>query len=95
MRSDPCAWRFEFDEITANIEEPSIKKKPCPTLRSDAPRIWRAFFLRMTHELLRKMHALLQNHQSLDPVTEEPKNTVLRNRVATIAGSLGVLHCRR
>jgi len=29
------------------------------------------------------MHALLQGHQSLDPVTEEPKNTVLRNRVAT------------
>jgi 2-pyrone-4,6-dicarboxylate lactonase len=29
------------------------------------------------------LHALLQNHQSLDPVTEEPKNTMLRNRVAT------------
>jgi len=29
------------------------------------------------------MHALLKDHQSLDPVTEEPKNTVLRNRVAT------------
>ena len=29
------------------------------------------------------MHALLQGHQSLDPVTEEPKNTMLRNRVAT------------
>src|SRR6185437_14649530 len=25
----------------------------------------------------------LQAHQSLDPVTEEPKNTMLRNRVAT------------
>ena len=33
--------------------------------------------------LLKKMHTLVQNHQSLDPVTEQPKNTVLRNRVAT------------
>ena len=41
------------------------------------------FFLENNGELLRKMHALLKDHQSLDPVTEEPKNTVLRNRVAT------------
>jgi 2-pyrone-4,6-dicarboxylate lactonase len=41
------------------------------------------FFLENSGELLRKMHALLQGHQSLDPVTEEPKNTMLRNRVAT------------
>jgi len=40
-------------------------------------------FLENDGELLRKMHALLQRHQSLDPVTEEPKNTMLRNRVAT------------
>jgi 2-pyrone-4,6-dicarboxylate lactonase len=40
-------------------------------------------FLENDGELLRKMHALLQGHQSLDPVTEEPKNTMLRNRVAT------------
>jgi 2-pyrone-4,6-dicarboxylate lactonase len=42
-----------------------------------------AFFLENDGELLRRMHALLQSHQSLDPATEEPKNTVLRNRVAT------------
>jgi len=41
------------------------------------------FFLENDGELLRKMHALLKDHQSLDPLTEEPKNTVLRNRVAT------------
>jgi len=41
------------------------------------------FFLENNGELLRKIHALLQGHQSLDPVTEEPKNTMLRNRVAT------------
>jgi 2-pyrone-4,6-dicarboxylate lactonase len=40
-------------------------------------------FLENDGELLRKLHALLQSHQSLDPVTEEPKNTMLRNRVAT------------
>ena len=40
-------------------------------------------FLENDGELLRKLHALLQGHQSLDPVTEEPKNTMLRNRVAT------------
>jgi len=42
-----------------------------------------AYFLESDGELLRKLHALLQDHQSLDPVTEAPKNTVLRNRVAT------------
>jgi len=42
-----------------------------------------AFFLENDGELLRKMHALLKDHQSLDPATEEPKNTMLRNRVAT------------
>jgi 2-pyrone-4,6-dicarboxylate lactonase len=41
------------------------------------------FFLENNGELLRKLHSLLQGHQSLDPVTEEPRNTVLRNRVAT------------
>jgi 2-pyrone-4,6-dicarboxylate lactonase len=41
------------------------------------------FFLENDGELLKSLHALLQNHQSLDPMTEEPKNTVLRNRVAT------------
>jgi len=40
-------------------------------------------FLENDGELLRKLHALLQGHQSLDPITEEPKNTMLRNRVAT------------
>ena len=40
-------------------------------------------FLEKDGELLRKLHALLKDHQSLDPSTEEPKNTVLRNRVAT------------
>jgi 2-pyrone-4,6-dicarboxylate lactonase len=40
-------------------------------------------FLENNAALLRKLHALLQNHQSLDPITEEPKNTMLRNRVAT------------
>src|SRR5215831_6203137 len=41
------------------------------------------FFLENDGELLRKLHDVLKNHKSLDPVTEEPKNTVLRNRVAT------------
>ena len=42
-----------------------------------------ALFLENDGELLRKLHALLKNHESLDPVTEEPKKTVLRGRVAT------------
>jgi 2-pyrone-4,6-dicarboxylate lactonase len=41
------------------------------------------YFLENQGELLRKLHAVLQDHQSLDPVTEMPKNTVLRHRVAT------------
>ena len=41
------------------------------------------YFLENDAELLKKLHDLLKNHQSLDPNTEEPKNTVLRNRVAT------------
>ncbi len=40
-------------------------------------------FLENDGELLRKLHALLQGHHYLDPITEEPKNTMLRNRVAT------------
>src|ERR1700730_16250689 len=40
-------------------------------------------FLENNGELLRKLHSLLKDHQSLDPLTELPKNTVLRNRVAT------------
>ncbi len=40
-------------------------------------------FLENDGELLKALHSLLKDHQSLDPVTEEPKNTVLRNRVAT------------
>jgi 2-pyrone-4,6-dicarboxylate lactonase len=40
-------------------------------------------FLENNAELLKRLHALLKDHQSLDPVTELPKNTVLRHRVAT------------
>ncbi len=42
-----------------------------------------ALFLENDGALLRKLHTLLKNHESLDPVTEEPKKTVLRGRVAT------------
>src|SRR5579871_2155100 len=42
-----------------------------------------SYFLENDAELLKKLHTLLKNHQSLDPATETPKNTVLRNRVAT------------
>jgi hypothetical protein len=45
---------FWFDEITANIEEPSGKKKPCPTLRFDAPKRWRGFFSTITHTFSKK-----------------------------------------
>jgi 2-pyrone-4,6-dicarboxylate lactonase len=54
-----------------------------PNLEVKCSREMERFFLENDGELLRKMHALLKGHQSLDPVTEEPKNTVLRNRVAT------------
>ena len=54
-----------------------------PNLEVRCSKDMESFFLENNGELLKKMHALLQNHQSLDPVTEEPKNTVLRNRVAT------------
>ncbi len=54
-----------------------------PNLEVRCSKNMESFFLENDGELLRKLHALLQGHQSLDPVTEEPKNTVLRNRVAT------------
>jgi 2-pyrone-4,6-dicarboxylate lactonase len=54
-----------------------------PNLEVRCSKNMESFFLENDGELLRKLHALLQSHQSLDPVTEEPKNTVLRNRVAT------------
>src|SRR3954465_2531265 len=54
-----------------------------PNLEVRCSKDMEKFFLENDAELLKAMHALLQNHQSLDPITEEPKNTVLRNRVAT------------
>ena len=54
-----------------------------PNLEVKCSKEMEGYFLENDGELLRKMHALLQGHQSLDPVTEEPKNTMLRNRVAT------------
>jgi 2-pyrone-4,6-dicarboxylate lactonase len=54
-----------------------------PNLEVKCSKDMENFFLENDGELLRKMHALLKDHQSLNPVTEEPKNTVLRNRVAT------------
>jgi 2-pyrone-4,6-dicarboxylate lactonase len=54
-----------------------------PNLEVKCSKELESLFLENDGELLRKLHALLKNHQSLDPVTEEPKNTVLRNRVAT------------
>lgn len=54
-----------------------------PNLEVRCSKDMESFFLENDGELLRKMHALLKDHQSLDPVTEEPKKTVLRNRVAT------------
>jgi 2-pyrone-4,6-dicarboxylate lactonase len=54
-----------------------------PNLEVKCSQDMERFFLENNGELLRKMHALLKDHQSLDPVTEEPRKTVLRNRVAT------------
>jgi len=54
-----------------------------PNLEVKCSKEMQSFFLENNGELLRKLHALLKDHKSLDPVTEEPKNTVLRNRVAT------------
>lgn len=54
-----------------------------PNLEVKCSRDMESYFLENNGELLRKLHALLKDHKSLDPVTEEPKNTVLRNRVAT------------
>ena len=54
-----------------------------PNLEVKCSKEMESFFLENDGELLRKLHALLKDHKSLDPVTEEPKNTVLRNRVAT------------
>ena len=54
-----------------------------PNLEVKCSKDMERFFLENDGELLRKMHDLLKNHQSLDPATEQPKNTVLRNRVAT------------
>jgi 2-pyrone-4,6-dicarboxylate lactonase len=54
-----------------------------PNLEVRCSKEMEIYFLENDGELLRKMHARLQGHQSLDPVTEEPKHTVLRNRVAT------------
>ncbi len=54
-----------------------------PNLEVKCSKEMEPLFLENSAELLKKMHELLKNHQSLDPVTEEPKNTMLRNRVAT------------
>src|ERR1700689_2947385 len=54
-----------------------------PNLEVKCSREMERFFLENDGELLRKMHALLKDHQSLDPAKEEAKNPVLRNRVAT------------
>jgi 2-pyrone-4,6-dicarboxylate lactonase len=54
-----------------------------PNLEVKCSKELEPLFLENDGELLRKLHALLKDHQSLDPSTEEPKNTVLRNRVAT------------
>ncbi len=54
-----------------------------PNLEVKCSKELERFFLENDGELLRKLHALLQGHQSLDPVSEEPKNTMLRNRIAT------------
>ncbi|HSP70346.1 MAG TPA: amidohydrolase family protein [Bryobacteraceae bacterium] len=54
-----------------------------PNLEVKCSKEMESFFLENDGELLRKLHALLKDHKSLDPVTEEPKNTVLRGRVAT------------
>jgi 2-pyrone-4,6-dicarboxylate lactonase len=54
-----------------------------PNLEVKCSQEMESFFLENNGELLKKLHALLKDHKSLDPVTEEPKNTVLRNRVAT------------
>jgi 2-pyrone-4,6-dicarboxylate lactonase len=54
-----------------------------PNLEVKCSQEMESFFLENDGELLRRMHALLKDHKSLDPLTEEPKNTVLRNRVAT------------
>ncbi|HEY2842393.1 MAG TPA: amidohydrolase family protein [Bryobacteraceae bacterium] len=54
-----------------------------PNLEVKCSREMENFFLENDGELLRALHTLLKDHKSLDPVTEAPKNTVLRNRVAT------------
>ena len=66
-----------------------------PNLEVRCSKNMESFFLENDGELLRKLHALLQSHQSLDPVTEEPKNTVLPSSRRYVAGAFGgVLHCR-
>jgi len=54
-----------------------------PNLEVKCSKELESLFLENDGELLRKLHSLLKDHQSLDPLTELPKNTVLRNRVAT------------
>ena len=54
-----------------------------PNLEVRCSKDMERFFLENDGQLLRRMHALLQDHQSLNPVTEEPKNTLRRNRIAT------------
>ncbi len=54
-----------------------------PNLEVRCSKDMEKFFLENDAELLKALHAVLQNHQSLDPVTEQPKPTLLRNRVAT------------
>jgi 2-pyrone-4,6-dicarboxylate lactonase len=54
-----------------------------PNLEVKCSQEMERYFLENDGELLKKLHALLQNHKTLDPVTEEPKNTMLRNRVST------------
>ena len=54
-----------------------------PNLEVKCSREMETYFLENDGELLRKMHAVLKDHQSLDPLTEEPKSTLLRGRIAT------------
>ena len=53
-----------------------------PNLEVKCSQEMERFFLENDGELLRKMHALLKDHKSLDPLTEEPKNTVLLKGVS-------------
>ncbi len=54
-----------------------------PNLEVKCSQEMERYFLENDGDLLRQLHAVLKDHQSLDPATELPKNTVPRNRVAT------------